>query len=52
MAKLILVPALAVGLGAFFYLKRHRHHDEVPEDKPMYPAETPGGGTMMEAGIE
>jgi hypothetical protein len=52
MAKLFLVPALAVGIGAIYYIAKHRHHDEVPEDKPATVPDFTGGGTLMEEGIE
>jgi hypothetical protein len=50
MTKLI-IPAVAVGLGALLYIAKRRHHDEVPEEKTMYAPES-AGGTLMEAGIE
>lgn len=51
MAKLILVPALAVGLTAL-YLISHNRRIEFELETKMEPREPAGGGTMMEAGVE
>ena len=51
MAKLILLPAMAVGLTALYLITRHRRH-EFEAETNMEPREPIGGGAMMEAGVE
>jgi hypothetical protein len=51
MAKMIFVPAVAVGLTALYLITRNRRIEFEVETK-MEPREPVGGGTMMEAGIE
>ena len=50
MAKMIFLPAVAVGLTALYLITRNRRIEFELETK-MEPRE-PVGGTMMEAGIE
>jgi hypothetical protein len=51
MAKLILLPAMAMGLTALYLISRNRRIEFELETK-MEPREPVGGGTLMEAGIE
>jgi hypothetical protein len=51
MAKLIFLPAMAVGLTALYLISRNRRIEFELETK-MEPREPVAGGTMMEAGIE
>jgi hypothetical protein len=51
MAKMIFLPAVAVGLTALYLITRNRRIEFELETK-MEPREPVGGGTMMEAGIE
>jgi len=50
-AKMIFLPAMAVGLMALYLISRNRRIEFELETK-MEPREPIGGGTMMEAGIE
>jgi len=50
MAKLIIFPAMAMGLTALYLISRNRRLEFELETK-MEPRE-PAGGTLMEAGIE
>jgi hypothetical protein len=51
MAKLIILPAMAMGLTALYLITKNRHIEFEAETK-IEPREPIGGGTMMEAGIE
>jgi len=50
MAKLILVPAMAMGLTALYFISRNRRLEFELETK-MEPRDRETGGTIMEAGI-
>ena len=51
MAKLIILPAMAMGITALYLMSRNRRLEFEVETK-IEPREPTGGGTMMEAGIE
>ena len=51
MAKLIILPAMAMGITALYLMSRNRRLEFEVETK-IEPREPIGGGTMMEAGIE
>ena len=52
MAKIIVLPALAVILSALYLLSRNRHIEFELETKVEPKEPKVAGGTLMEAGIE